>query len=296
MPTISSASAVYGLTAVGTHSRTNVTGTATIGIPTTQQRFPTGTAAYSIQALFVGTGDDLVIDLLTGDTTGSTAWVAGNAQVETATIVAAAGATSNGTMTLVLTTSTLGSPLNIDVPLTTAAHTTAALIAAAARTAINSNATLAAFNPPLLTAGGTGADIVLTILPYKTFTVGDTSVPLYQANDATLNLAIPSGLGVTAAATSANTTEGVATDGVKIFDYGVDFEGRPVATMSGLLATCFVRNYGAIDYSASIGSTFETIGTMDLKIDPQFSSSTLTFTPSTNTPADLEIVVVGTTA
>jgi hypothetical protein len=108
-----------------------------------------------------------------------------------------------------------GSPLAIVVPLTTASHTTAALVAAAIRTAFNANAALAA----VYTVGGTGADVTLT----------ETSA---ENNDSTLNIAIAAGLGVSAIVSSTNTTAGVG--GVKLTNNtgdGKDFEGVSLGTM-----------------------------------------------------------------
>ena len=236
MATISDARAIYGLQATGVHTSSGVIGSAQIGTTQTQVRFPTADVAYSLRAIFAGSGDELAIDLTDCDTTGSTAFVAGTAQVETATITAASGATASGTMTMVLTSAGMtGTPLNVPVALTTAAHTTAALIAAAARAALSANAVVAA----RFSIGGTGANIVLTRKPTSSYTVPGGILNLYAANDTTLNLAIPSGLGVTAAASSANTTAGVVSSGVKIYDGdGKDFEGVtlvPIVLIKGVL-------------------------------------------------------------
>lgn len=118
---------------------------------------------------------------------------AGTAQVETATVTAAAGATSDGNLAVTVTGAGIaGSPLVVQVPLTLLTHTTAALVADAIRTALGATAAITA----LYTVGGTGADVSLT----KT---------VAAANDATLNIALAGSLGVTAAPTSANTTAGV---------------------------------------------------------------------------------------
>lgn len=121
-------------------------------------------------------------------------YVAGTAQVETATVTAAGGATSNGNLTVTLDASGLhGSPITVLVPLLSAVHTTATLIA---------------------------QQIALTILqttPASTLFLVDhvgATVRLTRnsraANDPSLNLAIAAGLGVSAALSSANTTLGVA--------------------------------------------------------------------------------------
>jgi hypothetical protein len=218
---ITSAQAIYSLTGTGALSRSGVSGNGIVGSAATIQ-LPSSTIGYCVRAIIADSASDFVLDLATGDTTGTDTFVPGTQQVETATITAAAGATSNGTMTLVLTSAGMaGSPLNIPVTLTTAMNT-AALVATAARAALTANATVAArFN----IAGG-GASIVLS---RKANTISD--VELYYANDTTLNLAIPSGLGITAAPSSANTTPGVASSGVKLYDEHVDFEGRAIGTI-----------------------------------------------------------------
>lgn len=128
-------------------------------------------------------------------------------QVETATVVAAGGCTANGNLALTLTgVHITGSPLAVSVPLTTTAHTSDSLIAAAIRTALAISAITTRY-----TVGGAGAAVTLT-----------SKVP--QANDATLNLAIASGLGVEEAAQSASTTPGT---GIVLLDYGAELAGEP---------------------------------------------------------------------
>jgi hypothetical protein len=120
-------------------------------------------------------------------------YVSGTQQVETATVVAASGATSNGDLTVVLTAAGKdGWPLTVEVPVTTA-MTTASLVAAQIRAVIGAIPSVTM----TFTVGGTGATVTLT-------------ANAAAANDATLNIAITGELGVTAAASSANTTAGVA--------------------------------------------------------------------------------------
>jgi hypothetical protein len=125
--------------------------------------------------------------------------VAGVAQVETATVVAASGATSNGTVALVLTSAAVaGSPLTVTVPVTTASNT-ATLVAAVLAAGLAANAAVAS----RFTVTSSAATIILTRRP---------AMPnVFPPNDETLKLAIPAGLGITAADTSADTTAGVAT-------------------------------------------------------------------------------------
>lgn len=120
-------------------------------------------------------------------------YVAGIAQVDTATVTAASGATSNGNLVVTVTAAGLaGSPLAINVPLTTAL-TTAALVAAEIRSILGATAAVTA----MFAVGGASATVTLTR-------------NTVAANDATLNIGIAAGLGVSAAASSANTTAGVA--------------------------------------------------------------------------------------
>lgn len=120
-------------------------------------------------------------------------YVAGTAQVETATVVAAAGATSAGDLVVTVTAAGMvGSPLAVNVPLTTEDDTDV-LVASAIFDALNALSAIT----DLFTVGQDFADVTLT-----------RNAPV--ANDATLNIAIAEGLGVDAAASSANTTAGVA--------------------------------------------------------------------------------------
>ena len=151
-------------------------------------------------------------------------------QVETATVVAASGATSDGNLTVTVTaTGMTGSPKAISVPLTTTAHTSAPTIATAIAAGLNADTAYAA----LFTATSSGANVITTRKVTNTYTLNGTSVPIRPAN-ITLNVAIAGVLGITAATTSADTTAGVATAGAYVPDLdGNDFEGEA----SGGLAT-----------------------------------------------------------
>ena len=117
----------------------------------------------------------------------------GTKQVETATVVAAGGATGDGDIDLTITSALLDEAEVVTVTLASATHTTATLIAGAMRTALTANANIAAN----FTVGGSGAAVVLTAI-------------VADANDATLNLAIEGTLGVTAVTSSVDTTAGAA--------------------------------------------------------------------------------------
>lgn len=115
-------------------------------------------------------------------------------QVETAT--AAGTVTTTGNASVVVTAAGMtGSPITVAVPVVE--DDDAAAIATAIRTALSANAVISAF----FTIGGATTAIVLTR-------------KLSAANDATINIAIAddTSVGVTTAASSANTTSGVKGD------------------------------------------------------------------------------------
>ena len=188
---ITGTEARYQLIATADPSQVHVIGSQTIGTPiSTVSYSDVPTVAYSL-AMLIASGDTLTLDFETGAVTGT---VAGVLQVETATIVAASGATTAGNLTVTVTSPLVtGSPLAISVPLTLAENT-ASLVAAEVRTVLA--ATTAVTDH--YTVGGSAATYSLTAL-------------VKAPNDATLNLAHinDTSAGITTSATSANTTAGV---------------------------------------------------------------------------------------
>jgi hypothetical protein len=211
--TANSARAYYGLQATADPTKTQVSGAVTIGLPSTVLALTGSTKAYCVSATLATAADTLSINTSTGVATIGTSPVS---QVETATVVAASGATSSGNLAVTVTAARVtGSPLAFSVALVSGVDTTATLIAAKIRTAFNANAALTA----VYTVGGSGANVTLT----------ETSA---QNNDGTLNIAIAAGLGVSAITSSTNTTAGVG--GVKLTNGtgdGKDFEGVSLGTM-----------------------------------------------------------------
>jgi len=218
--TLSGTEVRFGMLATADPSAVNVSGSQSIGTSTRALAYTDApTVAYSL-AMLIQDGDILTMNLSTGVVTGT---VAGTAQVETATIVAAAGATTAGNLNVTVTSALVtGSPLLVPVALLLT-DDTAAKVATKVRAALTATAAITAH----YTVGGTGDDYSLTAIEKA-------------ANDSTLNLAHANGTsaGITTAATSTNTTAGVGISRAYKFS-GVtwdatDYEGRALPTMTKL--------------------------------------------------------------
>ena len=271
--TLTTPRATFGINARATPVKSGTTGTVQVGANSETVTL-TATKQVSFQAVIVGSASDLVIDISDLDNTGSTAWTAGNAQVETATVTAASGITTSGNATVTVTaTGMTGSPKAISVPLTTGTHTTAALIATAIAAGLNADTAYAA----LFTATSSGATVITTGKASSTYTLNGTSVPVYPATIANLNVALAGGLGITAAAPSADTTAGVATAGCIVPDLdGNDYEGEATGGLASVDAV-YIKNAATskasalltqstvlTDYPLSPGDIFQVAGTTGL--------------------------------
>lgn len=239
---ISQTRAFSGLRMVATPTASLVSNDVTIGISSTNTALADVDTGYAARALIVGAASDFVLDLADNDSTGTTAWTAGQAQVETAT--AAGTVTGSGNATVIVTAAGMtGTPKTISVPVLNG--DIAAVWAGKVRTALAADADVAA----LFVVDGTTTAIRLTRKPTATYTVGTASVPLYAANDATLNISLANGTstGITTAATSANTTSGILTAGVYLLDAdGKDFEGATLtAIAAGRLGGLLISNQSA---------------------------------------------------
>lgn len=209
-----SATAYYGLQVTESHTGKGVSGTAAIGNGQTSANLP-GTPKGVTFEVTLDSTNDVEIDLTTllPTITGGS----GQTQIESVTIVAPSGITSNGDLSVTITgTRVVGSGVPISVPVTTAL-TTAAQIA----THIKDNAAVvAALIEYTATNSGTA-----------TIAVEDNEV---RTNDNTFNIAISAGLGVSAVVSSTNTQPGyVATKCERIagstYD-GKNFEGASPGT------------------------------------------------------------------
>ena len=279
--TLSGTQVRYEMTASASASSVHVTGGFQIGTPISSVTYTTSpTVAYSL-VLQISSGDTLTLNTATGAVTGT---VSGVYQVETATVTAASGCTSNGTANIVVTGANLtGSPITVPVALTTATHTTAALIAGAIRTALAANAVIAAE----YTVGGASATVTLTDLTYR-------------VNDATLNIAIPGGLGITAAASSVDTTAGVAESKAyrisgQTWDQK-DFEGVALPTMTAVCSTAMTCSSASasvlIEYDTDkvveMVSPFVSVQSSTAAAHP-FGAGTVDFTATGNLVIYLDI-------
>ena len=282
---LSNVKATTGLTSKVIPSSTNVVGTVQIGAnPETNTL--TATVAYSLQAFFSASGNVLSLNHLTGSTTGSTAYVAGNEQVETAT--AAGTVTTAGNATVTVTSAGMtGSPKAVSVAV--ALSDTPTLWAAKVRTALTADTDVGG----RFTVSGSTTAIVLT-RKATTVVSGDITHHIHPVTDATLNIAIATGtaVGITAAATSAGTTVGVATTGVLIYDGdGKDFEGTTIPTMTSIAGELFKTNGSAFVVDGNVDDLF-TIGTNgNTMFVPGLAETTYTFTPTG--PSAIQITVFG---
>ena len=218
--TLSGTEVRFGLLATADPTAVNVSGSQSIG---TSARALVYTdvpdVAYSL-GMLIQAGDTLTMDLETGAVTGT---VAGTNQVETATIVAAAGATTAGDLNVTVTSALVtGSPLLVPVALLLTDNT-AALVATKVRAALTATAAITAH----YTVGGSSAAYSLTAIDKA-------------ANDSTLNLAHANGTsaGITTSTTSYAATAGVGTS--RAFKFtgvnwdATDYEGRALPTMTKL--------------------------------------------------------------
>lgn len=296
---ISQTRSFSGLRMVATPTASLVTNDVTIGIASTNTPIADVDTGFAARALIVGAASDLVLDLADNDSTGTTAWTAGQAQVETAT--AAGTITASGNATVIVTAAGMtGSPKTISVAVLNG--DTAAVWAGKVRTALAADTAVSA----LFEVGGTTTAIRLTRKPTATYAVGSASVPLYAANDSTLNISLDNGTctGITTAATSANTTSGTLSSGVYLLDAdGKDFEGSTLVPIAaGRLGGLLISNQSASTADILV-STAATL--VDFPVSPdgvlQVSAKNcdqsleiLTITAAT--PAIVSIVACGATA
>lgn len=289
---LTSAKAVFGLITTAATTKAGSTGTVQLGESTRTVKLTTAVKAYALRAIFVSSGDNLVLTIRTNVTSSSTAFVAGTAQVTTAT--AAGSVSAGGNASVVVTAAGMtGSPKTLAVAVATS--DTAAQWAAKVRTALAADTAVAA----MFTVGGSTTAISLTRKPTSTFVTPEGDLNLYAANDGTLNIALATGTatGITTASTSAATTAGVVSDGVKIYGGDAkDFEGNALVALATVQGVYLEGEAVAISGSGSTevislaaGETLQRANLAGLSAD-----TTYTFTPASAAAAALDIVVFGT--
>jgi len=273
------------LNATAQTTSTRVTGSVTIGTSNNTVSLTGCNVAYSTRAILANASDAFVLVTSTNTTSASTVWSAGTAQVETATAAGTITASGNATITVTAAGMT-GSPKAISVAVTNT--DTAATWAGKVRTALAADADVSA----LFTVGGTTTAISLT---RKVNSRG-----VLPGNDATLNIATANGTctGITAAATSADTTAGVASDGAYIYDGDAkDFEGVAIPTITvlkGLQITCA---YGEVDLtSTDETATIKAGETRTYSNNTALTSFLATLTFTAVSESDITVSVIGATA
>lgn len=286
--TVTNPRATFGLNAKVTPTKSGSNGTLQVGDNNETVNLTGATKIVSFDAVIVGSTSDLVVDVSDLDNTGSTAWTAGAAQVETAT--AAGTISGSGNASVVVTSAGMtGSPITLSVAVL--ATDTASAWATKVRTALNANAVIAA----RFTVGGSTTAISLTRKATSIYTVNGTIVPVYPDNDATLNIALDNGTctGITTAATSANTTAGVLTAGAYCPDLdGNDFEGEATGGIADLQSLFIVVSSSSAasvtvtqstylsDYPLGVGGKFQSYSGGDLSditIEPAASGDQSSF-------------------
>lgn len=288
--TLTNSRATIGLQTRLTPTNTGVSGQISIGASNENLFFPDSDVIYSLQAFFPSSGD-FDLDLATGIATNPYTWVAGTAQVETAT--AAGTASSSGDVTITITaTGMTGSPKAIAVPITSG--DTASVWAGKVRTALAADADVSA----LFSVSGDTTSIVLTRKPIETLNGSNFDVPVYASNDSSLNIEISAGTtGVTSTATSTNTTSGVATSGVLVLDgNGVDVEGNDISGIGDFDAILFKAvggSYVDVTNSADFILSFYSNG-MFLATNQSIGTSTITINMSGS--GIVQITCLGTSA
>ena len=283
---ISNTRATVGLVTKATPTSTNISGNVQIGQNAETLSFASADVAYSLQAFFAGATQTLQLNPSTGSTAGSTTWVAGSAQIETATAAGTITGSGNASVTVTAAGMT-GSPKTISVAVLL--NDTASQWADKVRVALAADSAVSA----LFAVSGSGTSIILT--RKATLITSDTiTTSIFPATDATLNIALANGTctGITTAASSANTNAGTATSGVLIYDGdGRDFEGVTLATLTTINAELFKT----IDTSFVVDGTgddlFSIFANGSYLFAPGLGETTYAFISGGN--GALQITVVG---
>jgi len=192
------------LGASGTATRSGSSGSIAVGLRNLNVRFPEASHSIWVRRVRIfGTTPVVKIIPSAGVLASDTVYGAPVAQVETAT--AAGTISAAGKAVATVTGAGLAAP--VAVTFAVAASDTASAWAAKARAAIAANATIAAKYKIISPVGASAAIVLSRIVDDYGF-----------ANDATMNIALAddTSVGITEAATSANTTAGAVATGALI--------------------------------------------------------------------------------
>lgn len=282
--TLTQPKANYGLSAQASPSSNKVSGDVTVGSLSTKINLTGADVIYTVKCVIANVGGAFIIGPDDGDTSGSTSFSAGTQQVETATAAGTVTTAGNATVTVTAAGMT-GSPKAISVPVLLSDDANA--IALAIRTSLAADTDVSV----LFTISGATDAIILT---------RDKNLGVAFANDATLNVAIIDGTsaGVTTAATSADTTAGVASTGTIIEDGdGKDFEGITLPTIVTLQGVQIDCTAGAIDQTSTNEDASYAVGERRVVANASGIASwlsDLTFTASA-IQSEISITIIGKT-
>lgn len=283
----------YGLRALATPTNTLAANDVQIGTANTALNISDANVVYACRAIFVGGTSTFSFDVPTGTTVAATTYVAGTAQIETATAVGTITATTANIGVVITAAGMTGSPKTVTVAVVK--DDTATDWAGKVRTALNADTDITA----LFSVGPATAStlIQLTRKPTDTMYAGTTPVYAYAANDATLNIALNAGAsGATTAGTSADTTAGVVSSGVKVYDAdGKDIEGNTIPTIDTLYGIHIQNEYGIVKMDETsyysnrfvLGSFLELSASGLSMLDEIGLSATM--------PANVTVTVIGKT-
>lgn len=282
--TLTNSRALVGLQSKFTPTNTNVSGSIQIGASNESVSFNDSNAIYSLQAFFGSATSTFTLNQSTGVTSGATTWVAGTAQVETAT--ASGTANTSGYVSVTVTAAGMtGSPKTISIPVLGGESTLQWV--PKVRAALAADEDISA----LFTVSGETDLIVLTRKPIKTIIGSNKSVPIFAPNDSTLYFQISGSIPVTIG--SVNTTAGVASSGTLIFDGdGKDIEGNTIGTLTTVDAALFK----AIDCGVNLDNSTNliySIGTDGILFGSQFIADN-DIVIEADAPGAVQITILGT--
>ncbi len=292
---LSNPQAFSGLETTANPRGSNVRNGVRLGKGNASTSLSSATKVVTFDAIMQGSSSNLVVDVSDLDSTGTTAWSAGNAQVETAT---ASGTIATSGNASVIVSSPYVDTGQLTVSVAVESGDLPAEWAAKARTALAANSVLSQYYD----VGGSLTGITLSSKPTLSHTIQGQSIGAYPANDATLNIALLNDTctGIATATSSANTTAGVASSGVYVpaLD-GNDFEGIATGGANDLYGI-YIKNStpaGGDAVNVSIGTS---IGGYPLPAQGilQISDASgdlaigdITIEPSTNDPNIVEVVI-----